>query len=188
MTSKGHLLLLCSPAMGSGKSTAAEYLVNRHNWSRVVFAEPIKGMTWTLLACAGVDAPYDYVHGNKKEELIPALGTTSRRIQQLLGTEFGRNYLGENVWTDLAMRRADHLRSLGHNVVIDDMRFYNEFAAGLAAGGVPVRIRRKGVRVTTPTHASEGALDGIQMSEIDNSGTVEQLHRSMDVLVASLFS
>lgn len=186
MTIQTHLIALTSKAMGSGKSTVAEHLENTHDWVRVSFATPIKKMTEALLDCIPATAVYERVYGVLKEEIVPTLGVSSRRIQQLLGTEFGRAYLGQDIWTDIAMAKTASLREEGYNVVIDDLRFPNELAAILNAGGTPVRVKRPSARVTS-AHPSEGGLDHVRMSEIDNSGTVAQLHASVDVLLKSLY-
>lgn len=48
------LIGLCSPAMGSGKSTVADYLVRHHGFSRVALATPLKMMTTALLSACVV--------------------------------------------------------------------------------------------------------------------------------------
>lgn len=176
-----RLIALCSPAMGSGKSTVAGHLVARHGFTKVAFATPLKQMTSALLGCTGM-AParvIEHVYGDAKEAVIPAIGVSSRRIQQLLGTEFGRRCIDENLWVGIAIAQAKALMAQGRSVVIDDMRFPIEFDAVQEAGGDCYRVVRPGA-VVTIQHASEGQLDGIHMREIWNTGDLDQLYADAD--------
>lgn len=176
-----RLIALCSPAMGSGKSTVANYLVTRHGFAKVAFATPLKAMTSALLRSAGIQEDHiaDYVYGDRKEELLPAIGVSSRRLQQTIGTEWGRELIRETLWTDIALAKARAYLDDGISVVIDDMRFPNEYGAVTLAHGDCYRVVRPDARVTIG-HASEGQLDGVHMPEIWNSGTVEDLHFAVD--------
>lgn len=131
-----RLIAFCSPAMGSGKSTAAQHLVEQHRFVRLAFATPLKAMASALLLNAGLpdEEVYDRVQGSRKEEIIPVLGISSRRLQQLLGTEFGRKMIHEDIWVNLTLANARSYLDRGISVVIDDMRFPNEYHAVIAAG------------------------------------------------------
>lgn len=70
-----RLIALCSPAMGSGKTTISEHLVARHGFVRRAFAGPLKRMTEALFTDLGVH-PVDvqrYVYGDLKEAVVPGL-------------------------------------------------------------------------------------------------------------------
>lgn len=259
MTTAGpHLIALCSPAMGSGKSTVASHLCLYHGFTVLKFAGPLKAMTRAFLLEAGLspDDIWDFVDGSRKEEVIPgvpggvsvlrAAGAmvtaflreldlpddridamrggelsempipgvpggihtarfewllreflwfnivspttpiTSRRFQQLLGTEFGRDLIHPNLWVEITMGRARQLRAAGKSVVIDDMRFPNELAGVIMADGLPIRVVRPATEVTTPGHASEGALDRTGMFEIHNDGDLERLRALVDRAISHL--
>ena len=184
---RGRLIVLCSPAMGSGKSTVAAHLVKHHGFIKEAFATPLKKMTEGLFTALGMPASEieDRVYGSRKEEVVPGIGVSSRRIQQTIGTEWGRHCIGESLWTDITMSLCNTIRAAGINVVIDDMRFPNELAAVQAAGGECWRIQRPGVAVTAQ-HASEGALDHVAMRTLDNGLTIKDLRAVIDeALVAS---
>lgn len=184
---KPRLIGLCSPAMGSGKTETARYLTEHRGFYRLAFASPLKNMTVALLSATGMDRweVGKRVYGNRKEEVIPSLGVSSRRIQQTLGTEWGRICIKDSIWVDITLAAAAEQMKNGNSVVIDDMRFPNEFEAIHAAGGDTWRIVRPDARVTI-SHASEGQLDGVQMPEIFNGGTIQDLHAEVDRLLSRL--
>ena len=188
MTERPPLLVaLCSPAMGSGKTTAAQHLIHDHGFVKIAFADPLKKMTIALLQCAGMDEEEitARVYGARKEETIPLLDRSSRYLQQVIGTEFGRELVHPDIWIKIAMAAVDQWHELGFNVVVDDMRFANELEAVRAAGGHPLRIFRPGCEVTR-SHASEGALDHETMPQIVNDSTIPVLTAQVDAWLASL--
>lgn len=183
-----RLIALCSPAMGSGKSTVADHLVDQYGFVRVAFATPLKAMTVALMESIGMpeDDIQRRVYGTiaDKEKPLPGLGEiTSRRIMQTLGTDWGRVTIRDSIWVDIALVAAKSWMDAGRSVVIDDMRFPNEYSAVLLNGGECRRIVRPGTAVTV-SHASEGQLDTIPMHEIWNGGTVEDLHAAVDISLA----
>lgn len=132
-------------AQRSGKSTISDWLVKHHKYKRLPLAGPLKSMLMDM----GLE--YDHVYGDKKEEPLDLLcGKTPRWAMQSLGTEWGRNCIGEDIWINAwANSAAKHKL-----VVCDDVRFPNEVARIKELGGVVIRIRRPSVEVTC-THPSE---------------------------------
>lgn len=161
---------LYSSAPQSGKSTAADYLVKHHGFKRLKFAGALKEMIRAMLRRAGYKKPEieDLVEGSRKEEKLAIFGDKSvRDVARSLGTEWGRDMVSKDLWTEMEMSVA---KRYGGRVVFDDMRFPNEFEAVKAAGGYCVRIVRDSA-VDTSGHASEGALDGYAFDRvIDNNG------------------
>lgn len=135
--------------------------------------EPIEGLgvTTNLLRCALNKWFVDCILFRQT--------ITPRWLQQSLGTEWGRDLILPNLWITIVKLkvRAFQILNGGRNIVIDDMRFINEYDTVLELRGIPVRINRPGVVRTTPPHPSEGALDEIQMLELQNSGTVADLQQ-----------
>lgn len=88
--------------------------------------------------------------------------TTPRRFLQLLGTEWGRQMIGETFWVDvwaasLWESAVEHFGDI--LAVADDCRFENEAAAIRAEDGIVVRIEREGAgSATGASHASEGGV------------------------------
>lgn len=135
---------------GAGKSTAADYLVSR-GWVRVKMADPLKNM----MRAMGLSDRH--IEGDLKEVPCPLLqGKTPRYAMQTLGTEWGRQMIGPEVWTELARREIALCMAQGLDVVVDDVRFENEAAVIRELGGMVLQIERGGV--DTGTHASEAGV------------------------------
>lgn len=180
----------CGPA-GAGKSTAADRLVRHWRFSRVRFAGPLKAMMLAL----GLDP--DQVDGNRKEEPTPLLcGRTPRQAMQWLGTEWGRQLIGDGFWIaawQAAVERIPpDLTALSgairgvRLIVADDVRFANEAKAIRDRGGLVVRIERPGAASTSGgDHASERP-DFVPDRIIRNTGDVARLRAEIDALALSL--
>ena len=182
-----HLIALYSPAMGSGKTAFAEYLVQQHSFLRLSFAGPLKGMLYHLLASSmGIDGglAHDMLYGKAKEVPIPGLEPlTPRILAQTIGTDWGRK-LDPDFWVKILESRLGLLKNA--RVVIDDMRFPNEFDLVVKVGGLPVIIVRPGAEVTQ-AHASEGQLNNHPFKAgVNNNGTLPELYRVADAIVAKM--
>lgn len=154
------LIGLYSPAPQSGKSTLSDHLSVYHGFVQLKFAGALKAMIATLLIEAGVCRARDvsrYLEGDLKEVGIPALGKSPRQLMQTLGTEWGRSN-HPDFWVRIALAKARAMEPT-YGVVIDDVRFPNEFQAIREAGGILVRITRPGAAASNG-HSSEGALEG----------------------------
>ena len=158
------LIALYSDIPQSGKSTVADYMEAKYDYTRVKFAGTLKAMLGTILAdlvpASDTDAMID---GDKKETPIDLLGgVTPRTLMQTLGTAWGRS-IDADLWVKTTMPHVRELLGDGKGVVIDDMRFANEFDAVKELGGVCVKVVRMGHHVTT-NHASEGGLAGMEFN------------------------
>ena len=173
-----NLIAIYSPVMGCGKSTAAQFLSFAYDFVPVGFAQPIKAMTRALLQSAGVEQEEvnAYLAGHLKEKPVPFAPVTCRMIMQTLGTEWGRQTIHEEIWVETLIERVDALLAGGDSVVIDDMRFPNEYEALAEYGATFVRIDRPSALNREP-HESEGGLEGWRFHhEITNDGSVEDLY------------
>lgn len=162
-------IIALTGAAGSGKSTAAEILEER-GFVRIKFAEPLKKMLAALYSTVGLspDDIYERIEGEMKERVDPhLLMRTPRLAMQTLGTEWGRDCIGEDLWTDLWSFRVDRARERGFSVVVDDCRFPNEAATVRGLGGTIIKmVGRGGI---PGTHASEQGIDGD--ITFDNTGS-----------------
>ena len=132
--------------IGCGKDTAADYLVNFHQFKRDSFAAPLKD---AVSAVFGWDR--EMLEGRTKESRewreqrdewwSNRLGTeiTPRLMLQLWGTEVCRRGFHDDIWI---ASLENKLRNSRDDVVISDCRFPNEIRAIKQAGGLVVRVIR----------------------------------------------
>lgn len=148
-------VILISGKMGSGKTTLSGALKDALKdklVARIKFADPLYQMHDAVL---GLLASYGFTREIKKDG--PLL--------QLLGTEWGRKHLGEDIWVMIAKNRADRLLKEADVVIFDDARFENELDAFPEALKIrlecPREIRKARCEMwrENDTHPSEIALD-----------------------------
>jgi hypothetical protein len=133
--------------IGSGKDTAADYLVNFHEFRRDSFANTLKdavanvfGWDRTLLEGRTKEArewreQVDTWWATRLE--MPKL--TPRWVLQYWGTDVLRNAFHDDIWI---ASLENKMRKTGDNIVISDVRFPNEIKAIHNAGGIVVRVKR----------------------------------------------
>jgi len=133
--------------IGSGKDTAADYLVNFHEFRRDSFAATLKD---AVSAVFGWDR--ELLEGRTKsarewrEQVDPWWANrlnmpnlTPRLVLQLWGTEVCRKGFHDDIWIASLESR---LRNATDSIVISDCRFPNEIKAIKDAGGKVIRVTR----------------------------------------------
>ena len=195
--------------IGSGKDTAADYLVNFHEFRRDSFAATLKD---AVAAVFGWDR--ELLEGRTKQarewreqidpwwaERLNMPELTPRLVLQLWGTEVCRRSFHDDIWIASLESR---LRNSKDSIVISDCRFPNEIKAIKNAGGIVVCVERgiqphwvdiavqanKGVESASnwlaneKIHASETAWVGTNFDYIlDNNGTVDDLYKRIATIV-----
>jgi hypothetical protein len=159
---------------GAGKSTVAARLMV-HQFRLVKFADGLKGM---LRQLGLTDRELE---GDLKEAPCELLGgKTPRHAMQTLGTEWGRKLIGDDLWV-----RAWKLRvqdSPVDDIVCDDLRFPNEYAAAKSMGAKVVFVGRPGCK--SDGHESESFVSKMPYDSIIlNHGTVEDLSAAVDNVI-----
>lgn len=194
--------------IGSGKDTAADYLVNFHEFKRESFASTLKDAV-----AAVFNWNRDLLEGRTKEARewreqadewwSTRLGqdVTPRRVLQYWGTDVLRNHYHDDIWI---ASLENKLRTAKDNIVISDCRFPNEIKALRTQGAKIIWIQRG----LTPhwyeiaTRANRGDTkakawldqEGIHASEyswagtdfdvvIDNNKSIEHLYSQLKNLV-----
>jgi hypothetical protein len=133
--------------IGSGKDTAADYLVNFHGFRRDSFANTLKD---AVAAVFGWDRTMLEGRTNQarewREQVDPwwaeRLGMphlTPRWILQYWGTDVCRKSFHDDIWI---ASLENKLRNSKDNIVISDVRFPNEIKAIHSSGGKVIRIKR----------------------------------------------
>lgn len=133
--------------IGSGKDTAADYLVNSHGFRRDSFAATLKDAVsavfgWDRTLLEGRTAASrewrDQVDTWWSKRLNIA-HLTPRWVLQHWGTDVLRRGFNDDIW--IASLENKMLRTTD-NIVISDVRFPNEIKAIRQAGGRVFRIKR----------------------------------------------
>ena len=161
---KNKLIGLCG-YKGSGKSLVASLLAD--NEGIISFATQMREMLEPLL-----DRGELFEKG--KEAPLGCLGGKSYRYAlQTLGTQWGRECMGDDFWVISSMLEAEIELRMG-DVVFDDVRFDNEAIAIRKAGGIVVRLERDSIFAEGDKHASErGISEEYIDAVVDNTGKIE---------------
>ena len=127
---------------GVGKDTALQLLKAQQRTAGMAFADPMRAMLEALFAHTGTPRRY-MQHRRCKEATIPQLGSSYRHMAQTLGTEWGRQCLGEDFWIRIATARIARLQELRWEVIcITDVRTAAEAAWVRSQGGLIWHIHR----------------------------------------------
>lgn len=194
--------------MHSGKGEVASHLVATHGFHKLAFADPVKDASVAALNAALVSMGREPTMTRERLERDKA---ALRVLPQFIGTELGRQYLGDpTIWIDMLLAKVREIGA-GRHIVVDDCRFPNEAAALKGAGFSLVRVERPGPlrfasiwrairsaelglsdreygeRVTEATsHPSEMEVDWITADVVlDNDGSIRDLRRLVDQVVAN---
>lgn len=170
---KQSIIGICG-AEGAGKSTVAGIL-RRAGYAVHPFAAPLKSM----LRALGVPKENLYGTPEEKEEPLPLLcGLSARKAMQFLGTEWGRQCIGPEIWVN-AWEESIPMHSV--RVVADDVRFENEAELIRQLGGTIVRVDRPSA-YRDIVHASENYLAIRPDIIIRNAGSFDELERDVSLL------
>ena len=133
--------------IGAGKDTAADFLVNFHEFRRESFASSLKDSISNIF---GWDRTLLEGRTNESREWreqidewwavrlnLPQL--TPRWVLQYWATDVCRNTFHEDIWI---ASLENKMRKTSDNIVISDVRFPNEIAAIHNAGGIVIRVKR----------------------------------------------
>lgn len=173
-------IAFCGPR-ATGKSTLADYLVERYGFAKRSLAAPIKQIVngapkdpherhiylwdWAARLFPGMSMTAQAKFVTETARMLSLEKDPGRRAQ-LLGTDIGRA-LDDEVWIRYLLRGLPD-----GDVVVDDVRFENECEVLRTAGFVLVRLTappnvlaaRLAARAAErrdPDHASERGLEGI---------------------------
>ena len=171
-----------------GKDAAADQLVEREDYVKIGFADPLYemalwadpvldactegGLMWRLARRA---APW--LFRKKLSDIVGDIGwTEAKRIpavrQYLQGMGMAvREELGEDTWVNTAMEKADELRSKGVNCIITNVRFENEAHAIKGSGGIIVKVERPGVGPVNSHCSDQGEAFEHACTTVVNDGT-----------------
>lgn len=212
MSDSLNIIGLCGLA-GSGKDTAADFLIQDHGFVRIALADPLKRICRDVFQftddqlwgpSASRNAPdLRFLQTDPVVDKYPQY-LTPRFALQTLGTDWGRRCL-PNVWIDYALRMAAQVleedwkydpeigthgvKTGSKGVVISDVRFRNEVDAVKKVGGRVWLITRQGAGLTgkAAQHRSEQEMNEISRESFEytiaNEGTLENLRDTVQRLM-----
>lgn len=142
----------------SGKDTAVSILVQEFGFTRLAFADKLRAFLYALnpMIVRDEDFPLPAWQSHipeqiRLQEIIDEFGWDSykstvwgkeiRNLLQRLGTEAGRQVMGDTIWIDATLNNLDP----DGKYAVSDARFINEFQAVKDRGGDIIRIEREGV-------------------------------------------
>jgi len=179
----------------SGKDTFAARLIEKHGFTRVSLADPLRDLAlaidpWVVLEADELGLLYGPAQGLnavfrvstvRLAYIVESIGWERakeirevRRLLQVIGTNGVRDVIGDRTWIELAERT---IASIPGNVVVTDVRFPNEAEVVEHV----VRIMRPTLAPSFDLHPSETAMDGYLVDhQVTNDGTVEELHAQAD--------
>lgn len=170
--------------LGSGKTSAANYIVDNYGYVRLSLADPIRHIMLEYL--------------DIKDKTDPRY----RRVAQMIGTAWFRS-VDDKVWVKYLVKRAMRLKN--KNIVCDDCRFVNEVETLLNNNWIflyldcPLEIRkarcisRDGTfDDSTVNHPSETGVDDIMkifgdspnIITIDARASMDEVHSNIKSALA----
>lgn len=166
----------------SGKSTAANYLVEAHDFVEYSWAWPLKEVIGRHLF--HLDDEILYGDSPKREEVIPKWGMSGRKILQVVGTDLFRNNFDPDFWVKCGEDQILGQTRLGRSVVVSDCRFPNEVDKIKQLGGTTIRIIKLG-QTNEDLHESETALDDYVADHtiVAPMGGIKTIHHHLQNLV-----
>lgn len=164
----------------SGKDTIGTALVNL-GFERASFADYIRSALYALNPQVAGDTRVAELIDAHGWEHVKVAHPEVRSLLQRLGSEVGRDMLGENVWVDLTFKNMPD----GSKIVVTDCRFPNEADTIKRLGGEVWRVHRPGYTAVN-AHPSETALNDWAFDRhFHNNSTMEDLHQQVYDYMAS---
>ena len=165
----------------AGKDTVAK-IICEYGFEQRSFADPLRAMLAALDPKLGSHRRVSDLLGFHDWESAKS-DPEVRQLLQRLGTEAGRNVLGENIWIDALFRSPSSGR-----LVVPSVRFPNEAEAIRSRGGIVVRVTRPD-HGPVNRHGSETALDDFDFdAHVLNDGQIDDLHLAAESIIDKVIS
>lgn len=175
-------LIAFTGKIGSGKSTAANYLRDQHKYIQMNFADPLRE---GIAAIFGF--PIEKFNDREFKEKDFGYGFSPRKALQLLGTEW-RLLLGvEDLWVRILQDKIQATYPI-FGVCIADLRYEYEADWIRKHGGLIIHIHRENNPFQVEAdHTSEmGIAFNNKDWGIDNCGTIEYFNKAIEDTLADL--
>lgn len=178
----------------AGKDAVADYLVEHHGFVKLGMSDALNEAMNRLNPIVGVEQNLRGLKAVRYAELVEREGYVEakknaevRKLLQRLGTEVGRNLLGEDTWTTPAGRTIEPLLLEGKSVVITGIRYPNEATLIQQFAGYSVWVERPSEVDSSAPAAAHSSENGVTAEDFDttiiNDGTLEDLYVKVERLV-----
>lgn len=176
-----------------GKDTAANYLTNNYNFTKISIADPLKYVLKILF-----EFNDEQLYGDEKEIIDKNWGISPRNAMQYLGTEIFRERINELIpgtdadfWINLAILKYQNMKKENPNVkcVIADVRFQNEVDKIHDSNGHIIKIERPNVN-NVDEHQSEIEIDSIENYDhhVLNDSSLVDYYAKLDKIIEFILS
>ncbi|NIO44441.1 MAG: hypothetical protein GTN36_02705 [Candidatus Aenigmarchaeota archaeon] len=163
-------LIAFTGTKGVGKSTARDILK--------ALCKPFVNM----LVTPSLADPIKHI-ASMANQYLGRKDVKDRKLLQLLGTEWGRNTISQDIWIDrLHKNIEEHIQDPNDLVIIDDVRFDNEAKYIKNNNGIlirvcgPSRIKNDGIK----GHASESGVHPMYIDiTLNNNTNIKEFHNSI---------
>ena len=176
----------------AGKDTVADYMCSKHNFNKLILAQPLKDACKLLFNFSD-----EQLYGNLKESIDPNWGITPRIVFQYFGTDVFRRdihkiipNIGDNFWINLAISKYLEMKNANKDalIVISDVRFQNEIDSIHEQGGIIIKIIRPELS-NMDAHESEKNIDNLSGDyTIINDETKDDLYKKIDIIIQEKMS
>lgn len=165
-----------------GKDTTADHLVNKHNYTKLSLATPLKETCMTLFNLSEQDMI-------NKDEIHEKWGVSPRTLLKYIGTDILRKDINkilpdikDNFWIKLCMDKCD---TIPHPIVISDVRFQNEIDHIKQKGGIIIKI----INDNAIKEDDENQIDNLKGDyTIINETSYEHLYETLNNIIKNIKS
>lgn len=193
------MIIGCTGPAQVGKDSVGKVLVDHFGYTRIAFADKMKAALYALNPWvtprdvkSGVEFKQFPTGTWKLQQVVDSVGWDRakllpevRGLLQRLGTEAGRDVLGEDVWIEAAWKDLD-TPLYAARVVVTDVRFENEARWIRNHGGQVVHVSRPGYGAWNE-HVSEAGVGKEPMDwEVANDGGLGDLRSKVEGLMAAM--
>lgn len=193
------ILIALAGRKGSGKTEVAEMLENHPatdpgpDGPTLVFHHSFGERIKQMLAVMG--APEHSLYGNDDQKMVPIPelgGVTGRHLMVTIATEWGRNMVHPDIWVMVIEQELKELEKSYKDtpakvfVIIDDLRFQNEFdflkskgamILGVERGELPGSMLDQHISEQLPYRFAE-----LGIPVLKNDSTLADLHQKVIAL------
>jgi len=184
------IIALCG-YKGSGKDTAAEYLVTKYKYNHYKISEKLKEVIKLLFNLDDNDLE------KNKDEINDKWGIEPRKIMQFIGTDMFQYKLQElfptieksfwikSLFTDELINK---IKNEDHRVVISDLRFLHEYnlISNIYVSYSILKVQNSNLE-KNDKHISENEFNNIPINDVIlNNTNKQQLYNNIDHIAFSM--